>query len=251
MEIAERIFVDRCEAASTLKLHGLICTRYEFAVDEMLKGEKADRIVVNLQGGRSKESDFRLVGMPVFLPRERIVLFLTVPDAAGNPWPVGLAQGKFRIESDPSHNGEPGVYQSLPGLFLYTSETGSGSAKASNPNGDGHPLTEFLSSIRRLAGSESPSQAGMLADRYFRSASLAAAATLALAATWAEGFLIQTIEGRSGYLQLTWASERIAFSLDAGGTRDLAHPARTESCARLSRCGRKSRRRASGSRTAA
>ena len=61
----------------------------------------------------------------------------------------------------------------------------------------------------------------MLADRYFRSASLAAAATLALAATWAEGFLIQTIEGRSGYLQLTWASERIAFSLDAGGTRDL------------------------------
>ena len=28
VENAERIFLGRCEAASTLKLHGLICTRY-------------------------------------------------------------------------------------------------------------------------------------------------------------------------------------------------------------------------------
>lgn len=152
---AEHIFVGRCHSTSTQNNDELLYTRYVFTVEEMLKGGTAEQVTFSLQGGKSGRSTYHLVGMPTFVPNEDVVLFLTGPDALGNPWPVGLAQGKFRIEIE-EVSGRRMVFRQLPQISLYDAV---GSAKKSPKPvplpgivaaEDRLPLTVFLDSVRAL-----------------------------------------------------------------------------------------------------
>ena len=149
---AARIFVGRCTAATPELAHGQIYTRFEFDVEDVLKGAATRQIEVSLAGGVLQGVHYRIVGMPTFQPGERVVLFLTEKDARGNAWPVGLGQGKFAIDGGPTERSAR-VRQSLSsgGVDLLTLE-GDVAAKPAKGELDasGMQLAEFLSLVRSL-----------------------------------------------------------------------------------------------------
>ena len=148
---AAHIFVGRCTAATPELAHGQIYTRFEFDVEDVLKGAATRKIEVSLAGGVLQGVEYRIVGMPTFHPGERVVLFLTEKDAHGNAWPVGLGQGKFAIDAGPTDRSAR-VRQSLSsGVNLLT----LGGDLAAKPvvgklDASGMQLAEFLSLVRSL-----------------------------------------------------------------------------------------------------
>ena len=148
---AESVFVGICKSTRTEIVNGAIYTCLHFAVGEVLKGETDDEIVVYLRGGRYGGVRSHIPGMPSFKPGEEVVLFLTEADALGHAWPVGLAQGKFRIERGGAAK-QARVFQDL-GRATYYSKAGAVAKKASAPADlDGLPLKEFLARVRHYTG---------------------------------------------------------------------------------------------------
>jgi len=143
---AERIFVGICRQATAERLAGQPFTRYRFTVIETLKGEPRDELEFHLPGGRLDGVHNRIPGMPSFVPGERSVLFLTAENQLGHTWPVGLGQGKFRIETMGAAK-QPRVYQELDGLTLYDS---GAARKATEQSLQGLPLERFLDQVRAL-----------------------------------------------------------------------------------------------------
>jgi len=76
-------------------------TVVSFAVKRSVKGPHQRTVTFRIPGSNRAEAggtDF--IGMPVFTPGEDLVLFLYAESAAGLTSPVGLGQGRFRIETD-------------------------------------------------------------------------------------------------------------------------------------------------------
>lgn len=137
---ADRVLVGTCRASQTELIAGQPYTRLTFEVGEVVKGEVGTRLEVCLPGGEYGGQRLHLAGMPEFAPGEEVVLFLTGPDRLGYPWPVGLGQGKFRVQRDAAAKAR--VFQDTGAARLY------GARGASL---DGMELEEFLSRVRRLA----------------------------------------------------------------------------------------------------
>ena len=97
-ENAERVFHGSCIGSEVELIDGRPYTSYRFTVEEMVKGDDEAEVTVRLLGGEQDGQRFELVGMPTFSHGEEVVLFLTGPDRRHNAWPVGLSQGKFRVE---------------------------------------------------------------------------------------------------------------------------------------------------------
>ena len=146
---AERVFVGTCKSVDTELVHGLIYTRALFTVKETIKGDAVDQIVLHLPGGQYQGTRSHISGMPVFSPGEDLVLFLTEKDELGHAWPVGLAQGKFRIEQTGAV-AKARVFQALDGLTFYTPTTGAAKKTTESLSLNGLPLDEFLSMVRAL-----------------------------------------------------------------------------------------------------
>lgn len=84
-----------------LDARGRPCTRLVLSVERDLLGATRGPFDVRLPGGILPDgSGLLLAGMPRVLPGEEVVLFLSEESNAGLRVPVGLAQGKFRIERD-------------------------------------------------------------------------------------------------------------------------------------------------------
>jgi len=146
---ASRIFVARCEARGFVAIEGRPHTRVEFQILETVKGNGGEREAVLFAGGELDGVRQWLAGMPTFEPGEEVVLFLTAPDTRGRSWPIGLAQGKFRVFRDASNR--PIVVQGKPDLNRAPPPA------AARPVGSapgGQPLGLFLDRIRKLIGSE-------------------------------------------------------------------------------------------------
>lgn len=111
---AERILVGRCTASATEVAGGRLITRVAFAVDEVVKGIETEEVVLRLPGGQANGRRLIVAGMPTFAPGEEVVLFLTEEDPSYGAWPLGLAQGKFRVERGPSKQAQ--VFQDLSGI---------------------------------------------------------------------------------------------------------------------------------------
>ena len=142
-ENAACIFVGTCQSSRTERVQGRVYTRVEFAVSQVVHGDDTDRIVLYLAGGEYRGKHYRLVGMPSFAPDEEVVLFLTEEDRLGHAWPVGLGQGKFRVER---RGGRARVSRALDGVSL---QRPGGAAKAAPATGlDGLLLKEFLGRVR-------------------------------------------------------------------------------------------------------
>ena len=149
---AARIFVGRCTAATPELAHGQIYTRFEFKVEDVLKGTPSGEIEVSLAGGVLQGVEYRIVGMPTFHPGERVVLFLTEKGASGNAWPVGLGQGKFAIDAGLTDRSAR-VRQSLSsGVNLLSLESDVAAKSVTGALGESGSmeLSEFLSLVRSL-----------------------------------------------------------------------------------------------------
>lgn len=147
---AESVFVGRCNSATAELIDGQIYTRYRFEVAETVKGKADDEIEIHLPGGTYLGRRFHIAGMPTFSPGEELVLFLTERNQLGHAWPVGLSQGRFRIERTGAAK-QARVFQELDGLSFYTAGAASAAKRTSPlPPVQGLPLDEFLARVRAL-----------------------------------------------------------------------------------------------------
>ncbi len=137
---ASTVLVATCRASSPRLLDGQPHMLAVFEVGEVVKGQHGSRLEVCLPGGEFQGMKLHLAGMPEFAPGEEVVLFLTEPDRRGSPWPVGLGQGKFRVERHPAAKAQ--VFRNLDGVQMWG---------APGPSLDGMALEELLARVRRIA----------------------------------------------------------------------------------------------------
>lgn len=103
VETAERVFLGTCLSVQCERALSGISTRVVFRATERIKGTfDSDTVVLRLPGGVLNGVRCTIPGMPSFEPGEEVVAFLTVEDAEGYPWVVGLSQGKFSVITDPA-----------------------------------------------------------------------------------------------------------------------------------------------------
>lgn len=136
---ADRVLVGTCKESHIELIGGQPYTRLTFEVGEVVKGQAGTSLEVCLPGGEYRGQRLHLAGMPQFAPGEEVVLFLTEPDRLGHPWPVGLGQGKFRVQRDAAAKAR--VFQDAGEARLY-------GAQGASLNG--MDLEEFLSRVRGL-----------------------------------------------------------------------------------------------------
>ena len=148
---ARQIFVGTCVATGTELIEGRIFTRIEFEVQDMVKGREEERVVVHFLGGEHQGTRLHLAGMPTFVDGEDVVLFLTGKDALDHPWPVGLAQGKFRVEYGGAAR-KATVSRNLAGARYYPAAADAAAKSAVAAPLDGMPLEEFLARVRSYSG---------------------------------------------------------------------------------------------------
>jgi hypothetical protein len=79
---------------------GVVWTRHRLRVDASLVGEPAKEIVVRVRGGKVGTLVQETIGAARLGDGERIVAFLG-PEEDGAREVVGMAQGVFRVETDP------------------------------------------------------------------------------------------------------------------------------------------------------
>ena len=143
-EEAVQIVVASCQSRDSHVSKGQIYTRTQLTVLQTLKGQPRKKIVMELPGGTHGNRSTHWAGMPQFDPAEEVVLFLTEADQAGNPWPLGLVQGKFRIDRQQAK--KPVVVQSLEGVHFLSGHRHE--EEGDSVSLDQMPLEEFLDQIR-------------------------------------------------------------------------------------------------------
>jgi hypothetical protein len=170
--LAEKVFVGKClSVESRTDSSGRPVQYVTFEVIEMLKGEPAAKVTFKQLGLSSpQEKDLSEEGitvqgvfreMPRYEAGEEALIFLSAESRLGFTAPVGLYQGKFRIDTDPS--GTKSVVNGIGnrGLFIgwrkspkFKSMTLTGSEKNLLNAGEGElPYPEFISLVKKLVAS--------------------------------------------------------------------------------------------------
>lgn len=170
--LSERVFMGRCVSVRQEEDSSGRPVQYvTFRVEEMLKGEPAERITFKQLGlispsqeegrdrGMTVESLFR--DMPRYDVGEEAVIFLSAEGNRGFTAPIGLQQGKFRVEKTPA--GEKRVVNGVGnrGLFmgwkksprLKSLRMTSDEAGLLKAGGGPLPYGDFKSLVKKLAGS--------------------------------------------------------------------------------------------------
>ncbi len=75
-----------------------IFTQTRFRALEVIKGQVNSEMILVLPGGEWEGQRLYVPGVPQFAVGEETVLFLSRTDDFGFPWPVGLAQGCYRVQ---------------------------------------------------------------------------------------------------------------------------------------------------------
>jgi hypothetical protein len=121
---AELVLEGRVQSATALVgASGLIETEYRIHVQRTFEGEHQDSRDVRLPGGVLPNGNgLMLPGMPTLWPGEDVILFLTGPSSSGVRMPVGLSQGKFRVETNLS--GQKQVSRRHGSLSVVDPDTG-------------------------------------------------------------------------------------------------------------------------------
>ncbi|HKB17097.1 MAG TPA: hypothetical protein VKF62_13605, partial [Planctomycetota bacterium] len=107
---------------SVLDGAGNIATEVRVEVSRAFKGGGGD-VEFRVPGGVIGDRGFLVPGVPEFSAGEEILLFLTPESPTGLRLPVGLGQGKFRIERDAA-TGRKTLVRSLGGVRLLDPATG-------------------------------------------------------------------------------------------------------------------------------
>jgi hypothetical protein len=131
MDIADMVdaadLVVRAEVVSArarVGARGLIETEYVLSVSHTFWGDPLTTRVVRLPGGVLPDGrGLLLAGMPRLEEREDVLLFLSNASASGIRMPIGLAQGKFAVETLP--NGATRLLRDQTGLAIANPITGA------------------------------------------------------------------------------------------------------------------------------
>jgi len=97
--------------------HSRIYTRTTFQVEDYLKGQAGETIVIETLGGGVGGIGMRVPGMPTFNPQQKHLLFVKTGRVTGTHRVLGWAQGNFRIHKDP-RTGREIVSRDLGGVNL-------------------------------------------------------------------------------------------------------------------------------------
>ena len=79
---------------------GFIFTYTTFRVDESLKGQYGDEIVIRVIGGDAADTQIKVPDAPRFYPDEEVVLFLGPRNSKGYPVIKSTKNGVYRIKTD-------------------------------------------------------------------------------------------------------------------------------------------------------
>ena len=98
---ADTIAYVRCVGArSFLATDGKqVMTETRLQVVAPVKGTPGPEVTLTLPGGTVSGRRTDIPGIPRFADGEEAVVFLTRSDADGSPWPVGLQQGCYRVQT--------------------------------------------------------------------------------------------------------------------------------------------------------
>jgi hypothetical protein len=97
--------------------HSRIYTRTTFQVEDYLKGQAGETIVIETLGGGVGGIGMRVPGMPTFNPQQKHLLFVKTGRVTGTHRVLGWEQGNFRIHKDP-RTGREVVSRDLGGVNL-------------------------------------------------------------------------------------------------------------------------------------
>ena len=148
---ADRIIHVRCvDSQSYLDAdQNRIVTKTRLSVLETVKGESANDLDLTLPGGIVEGRQLTVIGMPTFRVGEETVVFLSIPDEYGSPWPMGLGQGYYSVRI----GAEGGRYVPLnTGVPLPEGVR----SKPGISESQELPLQEFLTEVRRALSAERP-----------------------------------------------------------------------------------------------
>lgn len=133
-------------------------------VDRVLKGTAGKEITVTCPGGAVGRSEVRVAGTPKFKKGEKVVVFLW-KNRYGDYLPLGMNQGKFRIEKD-AKSGEERAKNSLEGLALVGAPDGRGGQRKVKKTADNFSLpalekriTDRVETIRKAAAAKKAAEA--------------------------------------------------------------------------------------------
>jgi len=79
---------------------GFIFTYTTFKVNESLKGEYGDEIVLRMLGGTVDNITVKAADLPTFEPNEEVILFLGPKNTMGYPVLQSVSNGLYRISTD-------------------------------------------------------------------------------------------------------------------------------------------------------
>ncbi len=122
---------------------GLIFTYTTFKVDERLKGEYGEEIVLRIIGGTVGDKTVSSPYLPQFTQNEDVILFLGPDNTKGYPVLKSLSRGIVRIETDDT--GARYVTTPVDGLVIMDSKTSERAV-----NGNKLKLDDFIYSINEV-----------------------------------------------------------------------------------------------------
>jgi hypothetical protein len=145
---AERVVHAQCVSVTPVAPRGeLPAVEIVLAVEEALKGEASERLVIRQVAGR-----FRHV-LPTCRAGDEVVLFLHAPSRAGLTSPVGLDQGYLRVMRSPGRPARIVGDARIVGALVRPVSTGSPQALGGAPLRQGTaPLDAALGTLRARVG---------------------------------------------------------------------------------------------------
>lgn len=127
--------------------HSFILTDVEFAVSDVVKGQRQDNLKVTIMGGRVGETTTLIIGGPELIPGRSYVLFLNEENLPGARALTvrDLVQGTFEVKLDRQGElravSQANAHALLPDAF--------GSVKAAG-GAEGYPLHSMMNAIRDI-----------------------------------------------------------------------------------------------------
>lgn len=132
--------------------NGRIDTEYSLGVERTFLGEELASRAIRLPGGVLPDGRGMIVpGLPGLSVGEDVVLFLSRAGASGMRVPVGLAQGKLRIVTDP--RGRRRLVRDQDGLELVDPRTGAIRAA------DGSAFFDYADVVARIEAASAAKRA--------------------------------------------------------------------------------------------
>lgn len=122
---------------------GLIFTYTTFRVDESIKGEYGEKVVLRIVGGTVGDMSVSSPYLPVFTQNDEVILFLGPYNTKGYPVLQSIQEGIYSVETDDS--GVKYVSKPVSGLDIIDPETHR------RVTGDGKvKLDDFIYSINEV-----------------------------------------------------------------------------------------------------